>query len=160
MNLPEMGQLIRQRREALGLSQGLLARMGGLSRATVNQLENGTLVDLGAAKLLALLHLLGLDVQAGPAKPPQGALRSLSQTASVSYARVLEPQALRRAWVKGELPPDWLAHVSTLVDEAPMPLIVAAVEEIAAQTHIAPKTLWKHLSRWAQELGSPRPVWV
>ena len=62
MTLHDLAPLIHARRTALGLSQDRLAKLCGLSRATVNQLENGTLVDLGAAKLLALLGLLLLLV--------------------------------------------------------------------------------------------------
>ncbi|MGS0758087.1 helix-turn-helix transcriptional regulator, partial [Roseateles sp. GG27B] len=49
MNLAEIGHLLRARRTALGLSQARLAAMSGLSRATIIQLESGSLVDLGAA---------------------------------------------------------------------------------------------------------------
>jgi DNA-binding XRE family transcriptional regulator len=42
---------VKVRREALGLSQQALGRLAGLSRATINQLERGTLRDLGVAKL-------------------------------------------------------------------------------------------------------------
>jgi transcriptional regulator with XRE-family HTH domain len=69
MNLADIGQLVQTRRDALGLSQARLARLAGLSRATINQLENGNLVDLGAAKLMALLDLLGMDLAAQPRAP-------------------------------------------------------------------------------------------
>jgi hypothetical protein len=36
--------------------------MSGLSRATINQLETGSLVDLGATKLIALLDLVGPEL--------------------------------------------------------------------------------------------------
>jgi transcriptional regulator with XRE-family HTH domain len=59
MNLVSIGALVKHRRQALGLSQARLARLGGLSRATINQLETGSIEDLGGAKLFALLDLLG-----------------------------------------------------------------------------------------------------
>ena len=65
MNLAEIGPLVQRRRQALGLSQARLAKLAGLSRATINQLETGTLVDLGAAKLFGLLDE-HLDVQDRP----------------------------------------------------------------------------------------------
>jgi transcriptional regulator with XRE-family HTH domain len=55
MNLTEIGQRIRDRREELGLSQDRLAKLGGLSRVTINQLETGSIGDLGVSKLLNLL---------------------------------------------------------------------------------------------------------
>ena len=160
MNLADIGQLVLARREALGLSQARLARLAGLSRATVNQLENGSLVDLGAAKLMVLLNLLGMDL-AAQARPRQAqALALLSQTASVSYKRVLLPSTLADALVAGVLPPVLVAQVATLLDEAPLALIVASVEEVAARTQTPPKRLWKHLAQWAQALQSPRTAWA
>ena len=105
MTLQDLAPLIHARRTALGLSQDRLAKLCGLSRATVNQLENGTLVDLGAAKLLALLALLGLELDARRKTAPLDALALLSQTASVSYRRVLLPAELAQALaVLGERP--------------------------------------------------------
>lgn len=160
MNLADIGHLVQARREALGLSQARLARLGGLSRATINQLENGSLVDLGAAKLMALLNLLGMDLAAQIRAPRVRALALLSQTASVSYKTALVPEALARALVDGALPAALVPQVATLLDEAPLSLIVASVEEVAARTHTPPKTMWKHLTAWAHELQSPRAAWA
>jgi transcriptional regulator with XRE-family HTH domain len=160
MNLADIGHLVQARREALGLSQARLARLAGLSRATINQLENGSLVDLGAAKLMTLLNLLGMDLAAQTRAPRTKALALLSQTASVSYKTALLPGALADALVAGALPPALVPQVATLLDEAPLPLIVAGVEEVADRTHTPPKTLWKHLAHWAQELQSPRAAWA
>ena len=64
MNLHEIGKLVRERRDTLGLSQDRLAKLAGLSRATINQLETGALVDLGEIKLACLLELVGLTFEA------------------------------------------------------------------------------------------------
>jgi len=64
MNLAFIGQLVQRRRRALGLSQARLAKLSGLSRATIHQLETGTIMDLGAAKLMLLLDLLGMKLDA------------------------------------------------------------------------------------------------
>ena len=160
MNLADIGLLIQARREALGLSQVRLARLSGLSRATINQLENGSLVDLGTHRLLGLLQLLGMDLTAQTRKPSSQALTLLSQTASVSYKTPLMPDALAQALVSGDLPDALLPQVSTLLDEAPLPLIVSGLEEVAQRTHTPPKALWKNLTNWAQALQSPRAAWV
>lgn len=160
MNLADIGLIVQTRREALGLSQARLARLSGLSRATINQLENGSLVDLGTHRLLSLLHLLGMDLTAQTRTPRTQALALLSQTASVSYKTALMPDALAQALVSGELPDALLPQVSTLIDEAPLPLIVSGLEEVAQRTHTPPKTLWKNLTAWAQALQSPRTAWV
>lgn len=160
MNLADIGLIVQTRREALGLSQSRLARLSGLSRATINQLENGSLVDLGTHRLLGLLQLLGMDLTAQTRTPRTQALALLSQTASVSYKTALMPDALAQALVSGELPDALLPQVSTLLDEAPLPLIVSGLEEVAQRTHTPPKTLWKNLTAWAQALQSPRTAWV
>jgi len=160
MNLADIGQLVQARRSALGLSQAQLATMSGLSRATINQLEGGTLVDLGAAKLIALLNLVGIKLDAGASKGHQSALQSISRSASVSYKTLLDPNALATALVDGVLPKQLTPNIATLLDEAPMALIVAAVEEVAANSRTSPKLLWKHVFHWARELQSPRGVWA
>lgn len=160
MNLPEIGQRIRDRREELGLSQDRLAKLGGLSRVTINQLETGSIGDLGVSKLLNLLDLLGLTLDAH-ARPTQGhALRMASRTASVSYKRELSSRELSHALADGALPIGITPHVATLLDEAPLQIIVSAVEEAAQQEHVAPKAIWRHVIKWAHDLQSPRKVWT
>jgi transcriptional regulator with XRE-family HTH domain len=160
MNLADIGQVVHARRLALGLSQARLATMSGLSRATINQLENGSLVDLGAAKLIALLDLVGINLDAGTVKGHKHALQSVSQSASVSYKTVLEPAELAAALVNGTLPKGITPQVATLLDESPLSLIVAAVEEVASKSSTSPKLLWKHVFHWAKDLQSPRGVWA
>ncbi|MBK7051949.1 MAG: helix-turn-helix transcriptional regulator [Rhodoferax sp.] len=160
MNLAEIGQLVQARRLALGLSQARLASMSGLSRATINQLETGSLVDLGAAKLIALLDLVGINLDAGTRKGHKHALQSVSQSASVSYKTLLDPDALAAAMVDGAIPERMTPHIATLLDEVPLSLIVAAVEEVALSSSKPPKLLWKHLFHWAKDLHSPRGVWA
>lgn len=160
MNLASIGQLVKQRRQVLGLSQARLARLGDLSRATINQLETGTLVDLGATKLITLLDLLGLTLDASERPQRDNALALASHTASVSYKEVLTPEALAAALVGGQLPASITAQVATLLDEAPLSIIVGAVDEVARHTHCPAKTLWKHLVQWAHDLQSPRAAWA
>jgi hypothetical protein len=117
-------------------------------------------VDLGANKLIALLDLVGINLDAGERKSDLGALRSVSLSASVSYKALLDPAAFAAAMVSGELPIGITPHVATLLDEAPMSLIVAAVEEVASASSTSPKLLWKHLFHWAKDLQSPRSVWA
>ena len=160
MNLADIGQLVHARRQALGLSQARLALLSGLSRATINQLETGSLVDLGAAKLIAMLDLVGLNLDAGMRKGHEHALQSASQSASVSYKTPLDPADLAAALVDGALPTAITPHIATLLDEVPLSLIVAAVEEVASKSSTSPKLLWKHVFHWAHDLHSPRGAWA
>lgn len=160
MNLVDIGRLVHQRRQALGLSQARLARMGELSRATINKLETGSLVDHGMCKLIALLDLVGVDLYVG-ARPPHGqALQLASQTASVSYKSVLDPKMLATELVNGDLPVAITPYVATLLDEAPLSLIVAVVEEVAKASSLSPKAIWNRLLVWTEKLQSPRKAWA
>jgi transcriptional regulator with XRE-family HTH domain len=160
MNLLQIGHKVRERRAALGLSQLRLAKLSGLSRSTVNQLENGVLRDLGVAKLMSLLDLLGLSMQARVTSPRRHGLAVASRTASVSYRATMQPLQLARALASGDLPAELLPHVATLPDEAPLPVLTAAVEEAATRCGVPPKRIWQHLLRWAEAMGSPRAVWA
>lgn len=160
MNLREIGVRVRERREALGLSQERLAKLAGLSRATINQLETGALNDLGAVKLATLLELIGLRLEASTSRSPRHGLLMASRTASVSYKTRLDSEQLARALATGELPRALAPHVATLLDEAPLPLVIAAVEEAAKLSRIPPKRIWQHVARWAAELRSPRQAWA
>jgi hypothetical protein len=64
------------------------------------------------------------------------------------------------ALVDGELPKGMTPHIATLLDEAPLSLIVAAVEEVARTSGMPPKLLWRHVFHWARDLHSPRAVWT
>jgi transcriptional regulator with XRE-family HTH domain len=160
MQLIEIGQAVAARREALGLSQARLAKLARLSRATVNQLENGSLRDLGVAKLATLLGLLGLRLDATPVPRRAGVLDAAGRTASVSYRTLLDGRSLARALASGRIPSGLEPHVATFLDEAPLPIVVRAVEDAARTEKVPPKRIWGHLSRWAAELKSPRAAWA
>ena len=160
MLLREIGRLVRERRLAVGLTQERLARLAGLSRATIVSLEGGTLADLGVAKLAQLLDLVGLRLDASEDHPHVQGLRLVSRTASVSYRTELRPAELADAMATGTLPSHMVAHVSTLLDEAPLPLVVCAVEEAARSRHVPPREIWRHLQDWARALGSVRAAWA
>jgi transcriptional regulator with XRE-family HTH domain len=160
MDLNDLGLQVRARRGALGLSQQRLARLAGLSRATINQLETGALKDLGVAKLAALVELLGMRLEASPQPAQRRGLLMASRTASVSYKTPLQAGQLAQALATGELPAAWVPHVATLLDEAPLPLLVSAVEEAAERSQVPPKRIWSHLERWAQQVHSPRRAWA
>lgn len=156
MNLLDIGRRLRERRIALGLSQMRLARLAGLSRATINQLENGTLKDLAFGRLAAVLELIGMSLEA-QAHPAYGnGLRMASVGAGVSYRRGIEPDELADALASGRVPPALAPQLATLLDEAPLPLLVRAVEEAARRAKISPATIWRNLERWAAEWRSPR----
>lgn len=66
--LADLGRLVRERRRQLGLSQVQLARRAGLSQTVISLLERGIQTELGLRKALRLLSVLGLALEAGPAR--------------------------------------------------------------------------------------------
>lgn len=87
MHLYEVGKAVHVRRLALGLTQLRLARLAGLSRQTVQQLEAGTITDLSFRRVVKLLGVLGLSF-APPtieAREKKRGLWMAAKSASVSY---------------------------------------------------------------------------
>jgi transcriptional regulator with XRE-family HTH domain len=62
LDLDFIGAQIAERRKKLKLSQTDLGRKAGVSRATIDALENGRAGELGFAKLTKLLAALGLEL--------------------------------------------------------------------------------------------------
>jgi transcriptional regulator with XRE-family HTH domain len=62
LDLDFIGAQIAERRKKLKLSQTDLGRKAGVSRATIDALENGRAGELGFAKLTKLLAALGLGL--------------------------------------------------------------------------------------------------
>jgi transcriptional regulator with XRE-family HTH domain len=68
--LYEIGQNIRHERKRRKLTQGQLAEVLGMSRATISQIENGTVQEIGFRKILRILEVLGLELKVRPAGSP------------------------------------------------------------------------------------------
>jgi HTH-type transcriptional regulator / antitoxin HipB len=72
LDLVSIGNRIAERRKTLKLSQAALSRKAGVSRATLDALENGRAGELGFSKLTKLLAALGLELKlqaAGSRRP-------------------------------------------------------------------------------------------
>lgn len=69
MNFSVIGSIIREARKQAGLTQAELAKRLRMSRATISQLENGVIGDLGIRKLAQIGDRLGLEVSIQPRRP-------------------------------------------------------------------------------------------
>src|SRR5690349_923714 len=90
--LTELSSAVQQRRSDMGISQTHLAKLSGLSRATVNELERGKIKDLSIRRTAQLLDVLGLSINISTPRPrsrkseaKSPALDLGARTASVSY---------------------------------------------------------------------------
>jgi len=63
LDLQSIGSQIASRRKGLGLSQSALAVKAGVSRATLEALENGRSGELGFSKVANILAALGLELK-------------------------------------------------------------------------------------------------
>lgn len=163
MNLIDIAQSVRVRRIDLGLSQAQLAHLSGLSRQTLVGLENGTLSDLGVNRVGQVMAVLGLDMPKPDtvARRKKRGLWMAAKTASVSYSRELVPEALEKVLASGDVPPPFAAHLTHLLDEAPVPVVVMAVEETASRAHVPPRQIWRNVAKLAESLSvHRRALWV
>lgn len=62
-SLLELGQAVAVRRRSLGLQQGDVAARAGISQDALSRFELGKLAEFGSRKLLAVLEVLGMELQ-------------------------------------------------------------------------------------------------
>ena len=77
LDLISIGKKVAESRRKLKLSQTSLARKAGLSRATLEALENGRAGELGFSKLTKLLAALGLELKLQAARSNRPTLDEL-----------------------------------------------------------------------------------
>jgi len=158
MNLAQIGAEIQSKRIQAGLLQEHVAKLAGLSRVTINQLENGMLNDLGYTKLKAVLDILSLDMETVQRLGPKSALMVTARSISTSYRDVITPDMLSHMLRSGDAPEQFQPHLMALLDETPIPIVVKAVAE-AATPEVPTKKIMKNLSLWAKQWKVCRTVW-
>lgn len=72
----ELGEQVATRRRSLGLKQGDVAARAGVSQEMLSRFERGRAAEFGSRKLLAVLAVLGLELQF-TAIEPSGSLDEL-----------------------------------------------------------------------------------
>lgn len=68
MQLSDLGPLLKEARQKAKLSQEQLAQPLGMSRATISAIEGGRCEEIGFAKLVALLDMVGLELMVAQRK--------------------------------------------------------------------------------------------
>jgi len=61
--LLELGEAVAGRRRSLGLKQGDVATRAGLTQEALSHFERGKAAEFGSRKLLAVLAVLGMELQ-------------------------------------------------------------------------------------------------
>lgn len=136
MRLQEIGSAIRSARARRGLTQAALAAHAGLSRTTLNQLENGVFPDIGVKKVQNVLDLLGLDLSVvkAPKKRAPDFVRMACISANVRYRETLTEDQLVHALLSGKVPRNLRPHLRGLLEEAPQALLKGLVEQVGKWT--------------------------
>lgn len=163
MNLIDIGRVVRQRRLQLGLSQARLARLAGLSRQTLVGLERGSLDELGMGRIGRLLAVLGLQttVSVPAVRAGQRGLLMAARNSSVSYGQELSAQDLADVLSTAQVPAPYRPHIMHLLDETPVPVVVMAVDEAAAQSRQPVRKIWANVATLAHELSvHRRQLWA
>lgn len=134
--------------------QAIAARLAAL-QLSVAQAEH--LAHAGAADdPLAILRVLGLDVSTLQPLTPRPWTDMAARTCSVSYRGRLPTDALRAMLLSGEAVEPWGPHLGHLLDEAPLSLLVLAIEETARDYDVPMKWLWHNLARLVVSCHSRR----
>ncbi|MDD2818559.1 MAG: helix-turn-helix transcriptional regulator [Candidatus Nanopelagicales bacterium] len=163
MNLVEIGNGLREARLSAGLSQADIASMAGVSRATLNALENGR-GDISSLTLLKVADLLSVSISLTPQKPTvrswaTSAIEMAAASASVSYASVLPSKQLATALLTGTIDNQWMPHIAHFVDEQSNQMIIRVVRDVAASANIEPKKVWRNARKLADGVESANPRW-
>lgn len=66
----EIGEEIRKERKRWKISQEKMAKDLEMSRATISQIESGTVQEIGVRKLIRILEYLDLEIRVRPAGAP------------------------------------------------------------------------------------------
>jgi transcriptional regulator with XRE-family HTH domain len=75
--LKEIGQQVASARKEKRLTQLELATRAGVSRPTIDLLENGRATEIGYSKLTRILAVLGLEFRLQPVSPQRPTLEDL-----------------------------------------------------------------------------------
>ncbi|WP_457335123.1 helix-turn-helix transcriptional regulator [Rhizobacter sp. P5_C2] len=163
----ELSNAVKTRRSEIGLSQTALAKLAGLSRATVNQVENGSFKDLSLHRATRLLNTLGLSLTVSPAHPKRGgagvwstsSLDIAARSASVSYRRVMRGSQLKAILLTGDLPVRFEPQMNALLEEASVQMLASIVEQVYVEEGVPHTELWARLRELAEQLGCVRDLW-
>jgi transcriptional regulator with XRE-family HTH domain len=66
LTLADIGEHIARARKQHKLRQAEVAVKAGVSRSTIDALENGRASEIGYSKLIRILAVLGLELELGP----------------------------------------------------------------------------------------------
>ncbi|MDO8313058.1 MAG: hypothetical protein Q7T25_14080 [Sideroxyarcus sp.] len=139
MNAVANTQAIIARCAALGLSFTQVQRLAGPDHS-----------------LRDLAEVLGLDGVSFAPLNPRNWLSMAAQTCSVSYRVVLTPERLLEALTTGTVAPSDVATFLHFLEEAPLLIVVMAVEQAAQESGVTIGQIWRYLDQIAATWSATR----
>lgn len=103
--------------------------------------------------------MLGLDLATLAPLESRRWLWMATQTASVNYLETLTPEELLEILTTGEVPAAFAPHVWHLLDEAPIQVVVLAVEQAARQSGTPIETIWRNVALIAGMQSRRQTAW-
>lgn len=94
-----------------------------------------------------------------PTRTRKNGLWMAAKTSSVSYRGELTPEVLAHALATGVVPREFQSHLGHFMEEAPMEVVVLAIEEAAMLASMSPVAVWENVVAMATTLESHRRPW-
>ena len=155
MRLQELGHTIRKARLARGRTQADLAQGAGISRTTMNLLENGLFPDIGVRRAQAILDELGLELHVRPVHRRRANYLLMARTvANGSFRSRLSEAELVRALLTGRIAPRCRPHLRLLLAEAPVAVLRGLVDEVGRWAQ--PGRVAESVRKLSDALGTAR----
>ena len=103
-----------------------------------------------------LAHVLGLDpLTLAPLKPRRW-LWMAAQTCSVSYRESLTSEAFLEVLTTGAIPPAAVPTILHFLEEAPLQVVVMAVQQASQESGVAIAQIWRNIDCMAVTWSSTR----
>ena len=154
-----LGQKVKRRRRALGLTQQHFANLAEVSQGTIRRLEASTATHLDVM-LFGVVRVLGLSVDTLSlvARQKKNGLAMCARSSSIGYRSEINEAQLRLALATGEAVKDVEPNLRCFLDEVPVQMVVMAIEETAWLESVHPARIWPNLAKLAAELNGSRTV--
>lgn len=98
MNLADLGETFRNARISANLTQHQVAGMSGVSRTRISLFETGALPEIGAARMINLFYVVGLELVVEPSgqeRAGREALQAAAEADPTQPRKACAPEGLR-----------------------------------------------------------------
>ena len=163
MKVATVGNVVRSYRKSSGVSQKDLAQMVGISRATLNYLESGRDIEIGAGKLLALLAVLGIPFAIPGDVDPAADSAVVDRTAKAITGKgrkKLHGKVVVEALSSGRVPIGFEWQMTQYLETVPEPIALASVRAASASSGLAAQVIWRNGRTLAKAVNCTREVWL